>query len=112
MIELKTKEGAKKEVPMVDLFSIDGTVYQMAARPKANVALRYLVDLRGEGALMAEMRLMEALIGVDGYAALANHEDLEPSELQAIQTQAAALALGVLEDTAGNDEGGTPSSSG
>jgi hypothetical protein len=106
MIELKTPKGKQPKVAMVDLFSIDGTVYQMPAKPKAHVALQYLVDLRDEGPLMAEMRLMERLLGVDGYRALASWEHLAPEDLAAIQAEAQRLALGALEDPQGNGSGG------
>ncbi len=107
MIELTSRApGDRGEEEMVDLFSIDGVVYQMPAAPRANIALQYLVDLKDQGPMLAEMRLMEALVGEEGYRALAGFPDLDRESMRAITRDAAMRTLGALEVHEGNGEGG------
>lgn len=111
MIELVQEKDDTPE--MVELFSIDGKVYSVPKRPRVNVALKYLTDMRKFGPMIAEMSLLESLLGEEGYTALTEFEGLSQKQLGAIQDAAARLALGVLEDTPeGNDGSGSVKSAG
>lgn len=95
MLEFKSLgDGA---VEKVDLFSIDGEVYQVAAKPSLNVALRYLDELRRRGEMFAGMKLLEDLLGEKGYQALMNYDALTPEHLNSVLLAASELALGSLE---------------
>jgi hypothetical protein len=109
MIELKSTEredGAEEE--LVPLFSLDGTTYSVPAKPRVHVALQYLTDARQHGEQMAQMMLLEKLLGEKGYKALSEFEDLTPEDLSAISDEAAKLTLGALEQPdSGNGSGGS-----
>lgn len=95
MIELKSAPGGDTE--MVDLFSVDGMVYQVARKPRLNVTLRYLGELRRRGEMFAGMQLLEDLLGEKGYTALMEYEGLTTENLNEVLMAAATLALGSLE---------------
>lgn len=107
MIEL-VSSGGGEQVEMVDLFSIDGTVYQVPAKPRVNVALQFLNDLRTQGEAMANMLMLEKLLGAEGYKALSTYDALTPENLRAVTDAAAKLTLGMLEEAeSGNSDGGS-----
>lgn len=111
MIELKTAEaGAPEE--MVDLFSIDDVVYQIPARPRVNVALQYLNDVRKYGHVVAEMMLVEKLVGEKGYKALSEYDELKPEDMSQIADSVVKMTLGALETAPGNDKKGSKKSRG
>lgn len=110
MIELKRSGDDADKPEMVDLFSIDGTAYQVPKKPRVNVALQYLTDARRFGEELAQMMLLEKLLGEDGYRALSEYEDLTPEQLSQVSDKAAALTLGQLES--GNGGRGSKKSRG
>lgn len=97
MLEFKSPEAS--EVEYVDLFSIDGEVYQAPAKPRLNVALRYLDELRRRGEMFAGMRLLEDLLGEKGYTALMGYQALTAEHLNSVLLAASELALGTLEES-------------
>jgi hypothetical protein len=73
-----------------------------------NVALKFLINLREFGEAMANMMLLETLLGADGYEALSNYDGLTPANLRAVSDAAAKLTLGVLEEAdSPNSDGGS-----
>lgn len=109
MIELK-RAADSAEVEMVDLFKIDDVVYQVPAKPRVNVALRYFKNLQTMGAMSAEMALLEELLGEKGFKALSEFDGLTAKDLEALSEAAAQHALGALEDAPeGNGAGGSDS---
>lgn len=106
MIALQTAKADRRKSEMVDLFSIDDVTYQVPARPRVNVALQFLTDTREHGESLAQMMLLEKLLGPEGYAALAGYDALSAEDLTAVSEAAAKLTLGALE-TPGNGEGGS-----
>jgi len=96
MIEL-TRPVGDSEVEMVPLFSIDGKEYRVPAKPRVNVALKYLTNAREHGEQMAQMMLLEDLLGAEGYKALAEYDDLTAEQLSQVADLAAKLTLGQLE---------------
>ena len=100
MIEL-TRDSAIEAPEMVDLFSIDGVTYQIPAKPRMNVALRYLWHARQHGVDRAAAELLEALLGEQGFAALVEYDDLTPEQFQAIMAAAQKVTMGALEQLSG-----------
>jgi hypothetical protein len=94
MIELKSKTVERE---MVDLFSVDGTVYQMPVRIGAGVALGYmkLVRTRGQDAAMGWA--LENVLGTEAYDALTNCPDLEPEDLEAVMKVVHDNVMGAVE---------------
>lgn len=99
MIELKRPTEDKAE--MRDLFSIDGTTYQIPARPRMNIALRYLWHTKQYGEERAAAELLEELLGRDGFEALVNYDDLTAEDFAAVMTAAQEVTLGALEEAQG-----------
>lgn len=98
MIEIKSaKKNVGQEEEMVDLFSIDDVVYSIPAKPRVNLALQYLTDARKFGEHMAQMMLLEKLLGEKGFKALSEYEDLTPEQLAQVGETASKLTLGNRE---------------
>lgn len=94
MIELKTAPTARE---MVDLFSIDGQVYQMPAKVGAGVALGYMKLARTHGQEAAMGWAMEKVLGTQAYDALRDCDELEPEDLEAIMQVVHDNVMGVVE---------------
>lgn len=112
-IELTRKTDDTPE-EMMDLFSIDGVMYQVPQRPRVNLALQYLDNLRRMGPVIADMMLLEKLIGDKGYKALSEYDDLQPGDLETITDTVVKLTLGAMENEgkSGNVESGPDKSDG
>lgn len=94
MIELKSAPVDRK---MVDLFSIDGQVYQMPARVGANIALGYMKLVRTHGQEAAMGWALEKVLGTDAYDALMGCDEVEPEDLEAIMTAVHENVMGAVE---------------
>lgn len=105
MIDLKRSEGGQPE-EMVDLFSIDGVVYQIPSKPRVNVALRYLWHAKQHGEDKAAAELLEALLGEKGFKALIEYDDLTPDDFTNILKAAQQVTLGALEESQGKSGSG------
>lgn len=101
-LELVTSKDDGSEAARVRLFSIDGVDYTIPAKPRVNIALKYLWHAKQFGEDRAAAEMLEALLGSDGFEALVNYDDLEPAQLQQIMQLAAKHTLGALEATKGN----------
>lgn len=101
------ESGGNTEAPkMLELFSIDGKMYQIPAKPKMNVALRYLWDSKTIGEIPAATNLLVSLIGEEGFKALTEYEDLKPEEFESIMAAATKLTMGALNASMGNSGSG------
>lgn len=100
MIELNRTSNSEP-VGMVDLFSIDGVSYQIPAKPRVNVALRYLWHAKQYGEDAAAAELLEALLGEKGFKALVEYDELGPEDFTAILKAAQKVTLGALEEAQG-----------
>lgn len=112
MIELKStgdqSDEAKAAEETVVLFKLDDVEYRVPARPRMNVALQYLADVRNMGEFMAELALVEKMAGKEAWEALSNHDDLTPEQFSAVNDYAVKLCLGALEATPkGNEDRGS-----
>lgn len=102
MIELTSANEQATPDAMIDLFSIDGVTYQIPAKPRVNIALKYLWHVRQYGEDRAAAELMEALLGAKGFQALVEYDDLSPEQFSQILSIAQQHVLGALEATRGN----------
>jgi hypothetical protein len=100
------RQANQEDPKMMDLFFIDGKVYQIPAKPKVNVALKYLWEAKTIGELPAATNLLVALIGEEGFKALTEYEDLTPDQFNSILSGATKLTLGALNQSLGNSESG------
>lgn len=103
MIDLKSASVDRK---MVDLFSIDGTVYQMPAKIGANIALGYMRLVRTHGQEAALGWALEQVIGAEAYDALMGCDDLEPEDLEAVMKVVHENVMGAVEAPKGKRKRG------
>lgn len=108
-LESAPKKG-KEEV--IDLFSLGDRVFTVPKKPRVNIALKYLRDVRKMGEAVAAGGLLESMLGPEGFEALCEFEDLTADQLQQVTESAARLALGALEDVQGNGSSGPSKSAG
>lgn len=99
MIELKSTGDQSAEAETVVLFSLDGVEHRVPAKPRVNLALQYLNDVRSQGQFLADLALLEKLAGAEAYAVLSNHDDLTAEQFNAVNDYAVRLCLGSLEET-------------
>ena len=111
MIQLDSKALVEPEAERIPVFSIDDKVYTMPAEVKPHVGLRYLWMLKQDGADHAGAWLMEQVLGVDGFKALAEYEPLTKQQFVGIQTIIRDHTLGSVE-SGGKDTSSPPSSNG
>lgn len=114
VVELRRRDESEPE-EMLDLFSIDDVMYQVPARPQVNIALQYLNNLRRMGPVVADMVLLEQLVGEKAYKALSEYKDLMPGDLAKITDTVVSLTLGAMEEDgkkSGNDGSGPSKSDG
>lgn len=90
------------ETATVPLFVLDGKTYSIPAKPKANITLKYLKQVRTVGEDVAAGELLEGLLGTDGYEALMNHDDLTMEQFQQVMLAAQQHVLGAIEEAQGN----------
>lgn len=89
---------------MVELFRIDDTPYMVPAKPSVNLVLAFVKDVQTVGGDIANILLLERLVGTEGFAALSACQALTPAQLSAVADAASRLALGAVEvgEVAGN----------
>lgn len=82
---------------MVDLFEVDGEMYQVPREPPASISLKYLeaAEQFGEGA--ANLYVLREMLGADGYEALSNCKTLTEDHLKWVVTTLLGLVLGTVE---------------
>lgn len=100
MIELTTKAPADRR--MVDLFSIDGKIYQIPVKVGANIALGYMTFVRTHGQEAAMGWALEKVLGEEAYTALMNCDDLQAEDLEAIMEAVHTNVMGAVENPKGN----------
>lgn len=93
-------EDVKDEAEQVELFSLDGQMYSIPAKPKVNIALKYLRLVRQQGQEVAAGWLLEELLGTEAYEALMDFEDLTEEQLETVMMVAQTAILGAMEGVA------------
>jgi hypothetical protein len=101
---ISLRSAPEDEAERIDLFRIDGVVYTMSVRPRANVSLKYAWIAREKGMEAAASYALEALIGDDGYQALMNFSGLAPEDLDQIVSAASKIMAGAAEPGEDDDE--------
>jgi hypothetical protein len=81
----------------VPAFSINGTVYTIAARTKANTGLKYIHLARTRGQEIAIDFMLETLLGAEGYEALREFDDLTEADLEAVIKAASRIMAGAVD---------------
>ena len=103
MIELVTEkpvDGEAEEIAMIDLFSIDGKVYQIPDRVRPTLSLQYLDMARRRGIGIAESWLAEELLGTEAYAALLYFPNITQDQWEDTIKAARAVAFGEVRPKA------------
>lgn len=102
IIVLRSEPEAEDE--RIDLFRIDGVVYTMSVRPRANTSLKYAWIAREKGIEAAYSYALEALIGDEGYQALMNFSGLTQDALNQIVAAASKIMAGAAEPDEDDEE--------
>lgn len=76
--------GTEEEQKFVPIFTIDKKPYDLWVNPPATVGLRYLKEIRLNGADSAAVWLLYQMIGEDGYDALMDFAELKDGHLDRI----------------------------
>jgi hypothetical protein len=97
VVALTSKKGKKTE-SRVTLFSIDGKDYDIPAAIKPNDALRIMHVFRRQGDTSGISYMLEVLLGLEGYEALLNFDDLENDDLEKIIKIAFEMVAGATEN--------------
>lgn len=102
VVRLTTKHDVidDKRVP---LFEIDDVTYTVPAKPRVNLALKFMYQARTLGQDTAAMNILEDLLGHDGFQALMNYDDLTQEDLEAVIGRATRLLMGSLESVSGGN---------
>lgn len=82
---------------MVDLFDVDGVMYQVPRKPSASIGLQYLDAVENLGAQAANLFILREMLGQDGYKALSTCKTLDDDQLQWVVETIQGLALGTVE---------------
>ena len=81
----------------IDAFSINGVTYSILTRPRTNQGLKYVHLARTKGSEIAIDYMLEVLLGVEGYAALRDFDDLTEDDLKAVIDAASRIMAGAVE---------------
>lgn len=96
-----TTPAAGTPVAMVDLFSIDGTMYQMPEEISGATPLELLHRIRHEGEASALSWMLQEVLGDAAYTALMACKTIRPSELGAIMAVVQERVMGAMEQIQG-----------
>jgi hypothetical protein len=79
------------------LFFIDDQEYTIPKRPRANLSLQFLEQVKTQGTDIAAAWLMEEMLGTEPYEALMDLDTLEPEQLTQITELCQKKVLGKAE---------------
>ena len=82
---------------LVELFEVDDVMYSVPRKPRANIALQYLDAVERLGPEAANLSLLRAMLGPDGYRALSTCESLTSEHLEWVLQTVHGLAMGTME---------------
>jgi hypothetical protein len=109
MIELDSTVEEEPNKERIPVFSIKGKSYDMPAKIKPHVALKYLWLIKEQGSDYATAWLMEAVLGKEGFQALADYEPLTVAQLDHIKNIVQDAAMGAVEGSGKDRYSGTAS---
>ncbi len=101
-VSLPAPSQEVEEVETIVLFTIGDEEYRIPKKPKANVALKYLKNVRDRGEDFAAAELLAEVLGEDGFNALAEYDELTDDQFEAVQKAAQKHVLGAMEKNRGN----------
>lgn len=102
MIELTT-DTSETAGETKALFSINGTEYVIPAKPRPNIALKYLWSLKNTAnEEMAAAQLLEDMLGKKGWEALVTFEDLTVDQFKQVLDIAKDTAMAGMDTALGN----------
>lgn len=93
-------EEPEGEVEMVDLFEIAGRMYQVPAKPPFAHALRAISTARTQGAGMAELMILEEVVGPEAWEALCSAKGVTGAQVAKLANAVSLLVMGAMEDEA------------
>lgn len=85
------------EAETTPLFSIDGVTWRIPKAPRANLSLQLLSDVETYGPELANLKLLQRLVGEDGYNALAGCTGVTRAQVRQVSELAALITLGEEE---------------
>jgi len=92
---LRSVPGREEE--RAEAFSINGTTYSIALRPRVNTALRYMHVSRVQGTEAGIDYMLGVLLGDEAYEALMAFDDLTEEQLEAVIKMASQIMAGAVE---------------
>lgn len=102
VIRLTTKHDVVND-ERVPLFVIDDVTYTVPAKPRVNLALKFMWQAKTLGQDTAAMNILEDLLGTEGFQALMEYDDLTQQDLEAVIGRATKLLMGSLESVTGGN---------
>lgn len=105
-INFDTQPVSTEPVEMTDLFTLNGKTYRIPAKPRVNVALKFLRLMREKNELEAAAMLLPDMVGVEAFNALTEYEGLTDEMLAQVCQAAAKVTMGGLDKALGNSGSG------
>lgn len=99
-----TTKVAGDESPDQDrvvVFTLDGVEFTMPRKPRMNLGIRFLWEMKYLGEVKAVPNFLEAMLGKEGFQALAMAEAITPEQFKAVLDIAQNLAMGESESPLG-----------
>lgn len=89
--------------PMIDLFELDGRMYQIPAKPGAALVIRFLREYRNKriGPDLATENLLISLIGQEAWDALAESPEVTAEDVADVLTIVATIATAEVKKITG-----------
>jgi hypothetical protein len=111
IVSLRSAKNPAEE-KRIPAFSINGVTYSILTQPRVNQGLKYVHLARTKGSEIAVDYMLEVLLGVEGYAALIEFDDLTEDDLKAVIDAASRIMAGAVETPKGKQPRGSARSRG
>ena len=96
IVSLNSAKNPPRE-DRIPAFAINGTTYSILTKPRTNQGLKYVHLARTKGSEIAIDYMLEVLLGVEGYDALREFDDLTEDDLKAVIDAASRIMAGAVE---------------
>src|SRR5690606_5067680 len=83
-IKLPTAKVEEGDIEMIDVFELDGDVFQMPKKVSAGIGLKYLKIQAERGPVAASYYMMLELLGKEAYEARMEHTSIDNATLDPI----------------------------
>jgi hypothetical protein len=111
IVSLRSAENPPED-ERVPAYRVNGVTYSILTKPKTNQSLEYLHLARTRGTEIALDYAMECLLGVEGYQALREFDELTEEDLKAVCDAANRIMAGPVEAPKGKPKNGSRRSRG